>query len=333
MDPVVARLAEPITPESPCGEDLEDTPLLASFDAYRLFGQMAPLADDTDWREIRDKSLEALEQSRDLRLLAHLAAAVLRTDGLPRFCDVLQVAGQWFSAWPEQLFPRIDDDAILRKNALNSFGDRMAIVDGVRRRPFIANPQIGAFTLRDVEIATGKLAPSESGGEPPSEAHLNAVLAAADDAQLATLESGLGAAIAALRAIESGMRDAHGPEGMPEFDLLLGALGDIRRLLAEQLATRAANALPVAGADGDGAATGPGAAAVIGVGSIRSRDDAIRALDAVATFFRSNEPSSPVPLFVERAKRLIGKDFIEVLADMAPDGLDQARHVGGVQEE
>lgn len=331
MDPVVARLSEPVNPESPCGVDLEDTPLLASFDAYRLFGQMAPLADDTDWREIRDRSLEALEQSRDLRLLAHLAAAVLRTDGLQRFCDVVQVAGQWFSAYPEQLFPRIDDDAILRKNALNSFGDRMAIVDGVRRRPFIANPQLGAFTLRDVEIATGRLAPGESGGEPPSEAHLNAVLAAADDAQLAALESGLGAAIAALRAIESRMRDAHGTEGTPEFDLLLGPLGDIRRLLAEQLATRAANAMPVAGADG--AAGEPGAAAVIGVGSIRSRDDAIRALDAVATFFRSNEPSSPVPLFVERAKRLIGRNFIEVLADMAPDGLDQARHVGGVQEE
>ena len=331
MDPVVARLAEPINPESPCGEDLEDTPLLASFDAYRLFGQMAPLADDTDWREIRDRSLEALEQSRDLRLLAHLAAAVLRTDGLQRFCDVVQVGGQWFSAWPAQVFPRIDDDAILRKNALNSFGDRMAIVDGVRRRPFIANPQLGAFTLRDVEIATGKLVPGESGGEPPSEAHLNAVLAAADDAQLATLESGLGAAIGALRAIEAQMRDAHGAEGTPEFDLLLAPLGEIRRLLAEQLATRAANAMPVAGADGTAAV--PGAAAVIGVGSIRSRDDAIRALDAVATFFRSNEPSSPVPLFVERAKRLIGKDFIEVLADMAPDGLDQARHVGGVQEE
>lgn len=331
MDPVVARLAEPVNSENPCGEDLEDTPLLASFDAFRLFGQMAPLADDTDWRTIRDRALEALEQSRDLRLLAHLAAAVLRTDGLQRFCDVVQVAASWFSAFPDPLYPRVDEDAILRKNALNSFGDRMAIVDGVRRRPFISNPQIGAFSLRDVEIATGKLAPGESGGDPPSEAHLNAVLTAADGEQLATLEAGIGAAVRGLQSIESQMRDAHGAEGTPEFDLLLGPLADIRRLLAEQLATRAANSMPVVGADGTPAE--PGTAAVIGVGSIRSRDDAIRALDAVATFFRSNEPSSPVPLFVERAKRLIGRDFIEVLADMAPDGLDQARHVGGVRDE
>jgi len=72
---------------------------------------------------------------------------------------------------------------------------------------------------------------------------------------------------------------------------------------------------------------------VIGVGSIKSRDDAIRALDAVSAFFRKNEPSSPVPIFVERAKRLVAKDFLEVLKDVAPDGLDQAKRVGGIRDD
>ena len=66
---------------------------------------------------------------------------------------------------------------------------------------------------------------------------------------------------------------------------------------------------------------------------LRSRDDAVRALDAVAEFFRKNEPSSPVPIVVERAKRLISKTFLEVLADMAPDGLDEARRIGGIKDE
>jgi type VI secretion system protein ImpA len=68
------------------------------------------------------------------------------------------------------------------------------------------------------------------------------------------------------------------------------------------------------------------------VGVIRSRDDAIRALDRVADFFRKSEPSSPIPLFLERAKRLVAKDFLEVLADVAPDALAQARLVGGVKQ-
>jgi type VI secretion system protein ImpA len=331
MDPVVSRLAEAISADSPCGEDLEDTPLLASFDVHRIFGQMAAPAAETDWREIRDKAFEALEQSRDLRLLAHLAAASLRTNGLQRFCDVLQVASGWFSTYPEQLYPRVDEDAILRRNALNAFADRMAMVDAVRRQPFVTNAQLGAFALRHFELATGKVQPSESDGEVPSETHLNAALAAADGEELAAMESSLAAGVAALKHVESTMREAHGTEGVPEFDPLVASLEQIRKLLADQLAVRAAAAAPVEGADAAGGE--PGAAAVVGVGSIRSRDDAARALDAVAAFFRKNEPSSPVPLFVERAKRLIAKDFLELLADMAPDGLDQAKHVGGVRDE
>jgi type VI secretion system protein ImpA len=56
-------------------------------------------------------------------------------------------------------------------------------------------------------------------------------------------------------------------------------------------------------------------------------------LDAAAEFFRRNEPSSPIPLFLERAKRLVSKDFLEVLADVAPDALPQARSAGGLRDE
>ena len=87
-------LLQALSAEHPCGQDLEDTQLLASFDGYRLFGQSAPLASDTDWREIRDRSLEALEQSKDFRLLAHLASAIVRTAGFAAFTETLAVAAR-----------------------------------------------------------------------------------------------------------------------------------------------------------------------------------------------------------------------------------------------
>ena len=67
------------------------------------------------------------------------------------------------------------------------------------------------------------------------------------------------------------------------------------------------------------------------IGVVTSRQEAIRALDAVAEFFRRNEPSSPIPLFLDRAKRLVSKDFLAVLEDIAPDALPQARAAGGVR--
>jgi type VI secretion system protein ImpA len=330
MDSTIEKLCIPLSAEAPCGTDLEDTQLLAAFDAYRLFGQMSPLSTEINWREIRDKALEALAQSKDLRLLAHLAAAQLRLAGLAGFAEALTVAGRWFAEFPETLFPRVDEDAILRKNALNAFADGMAIIDALRRQPIVSNPQLGAFSLRHFDIAAGRLAVTEADGTPPSQAQLSAVLAAATPEQIGPMEASLGLALDALQQIEESMRTANGYEAAPDFGPLLDLLKPMRKILADELALRAANAMP-AGAEGsDGS---PDAGAVIGVGSIKSREDAMRALDAVIAFFRKNEPSSPVPLFVERARRLISKDFLEVLTDIAPDGLSQAKLVGGIRDE
>ena len=79
----------------------------------------------------------------------------------------------------------------------------------------------------------------------------------------------------------------------------------------------------------DSAAAAPAAGSAGGV--VKSRQDAIRALDAVADFFKRTEPSSPIPLFLARAKRLVSKDFLEVLADIAPEAVAQARAAGGLK--
>lgn len=335
MDSESSWLLEPISEDAPCGENLEDTQLLASFDGYRVFGQMTPPSGETDWREMRSAAEDALRKSKDFRLLANYAIARLQVEGLAPFCGMLEVAGQWLETYPDRVYPLVDEDAILRRNSLNNFSDRMAVLDAFRRTPFVRHPAVGAFSLRDVEIATGnlKLPDGEVGA---NQAQINGALSAIDDQELNASAAAFEQGIAALSKIDTLMRDAHGYEGAPDLGALLAPIQQIHGLLAEQVATRAAAAAAVAMVDGAaaGAEGGQqGAGAVIGVGSIRSRDDAVRALDAVAEFFRKNEPSSPVPIVVERAKRLISKTFLEVLADMAPDGLDEARRIGGIKDE
>jgi type VI secretion system protein ImpA len=112
------------------------------------------------------------------------------------------------------------------------------------------------------------------------------------------------------------------------MDQLTAAIGRIDRVLRAQLSTRSAPADEAVVIESAGAS--PNATAA--VGAIRSRDDAIRALDAVADYFRRNEPSSPIPLFVARAKRLVSKSFLEVVADLVPDAVPQVRAVGGIPE-
>jgi type VI secretion system protein ImpA len=324
-------LVEAISSESPCGEDLEDTQLLASFDAYRLFGQAAPLSPETDWREIRDQSLEALGKSKDFRLLAHYGCAVLRTDGLAEFATVLEAMAKWLQEWWAQAYPRVDEDAILRRNALNGFADRMAVVDGLRRATLLQHPQLGSLSIRDIEIATGTLTPAEGESPTVDQGQLGALITATSTEDLAARHAQLESLIQSLKSVDRMMRDQGGSDAAPDFDPLLGPVARTAKLFAEQLATRAPVGAAVAGDAGGNGAAAPGAARA--VGDIRSRDDALRTLDAVAAYFRANEPSSPVPLFVERAKRLVSKDFLAVLEDIVPDALAQAKAAGGVRDE
>ena len=321
-------LLEPLSPDSPCGQDLEDTQLLASFDAFRLFGQSVPLSPETDWRAIRDQSTEALAKSKDLRILAHLGSAVLRTDGWGPFAEVLDTASKWLDTWWEQVFPRVDDDAVLRRNALNAFADRMAVVDGVRRAPLLVHRQLGSLSVRDMEIAAGQIPRPEGDGQPqPDGTYVNAMLSASSLEELERLRGELDGCLRSLKSMETVMSEHGGSEAAPDFSPLTPPIAHARDAVASHIKSRApaetSGAVPGAnGADGQPLS-----------GVVRSRDDAIRALDAVATFFRTSEPSSPVPLFIERAKRLIAKDFLSVLEDIAPEALAQAKAVGGVRDQ
>ncbi len=68
-------------------------------------------------------------------------------------------------------------------------------------------------------------------------------------------------------------------------------------------------------------------------GEISSRDDVIRLLDKACEYFKRHEPSSPVPLLLERAKKLVTKSFLEIVRDMAPGGLSEVKSIGGIDTE
>jgi type VI secretion system protein ImpA len=334
-------LLQPIAPDQPCGESLEDTELLTSFDTYRLFGQSRPLdapAEENEkrvpkpitspeWIEIRDKARDALGRSKDLRLLAHLGTALLRTDGVSGFSSALNVASQWLQTYWSQTYPLVDEDAILRCSALNCFADPMAVVDGLRRVPLVSSRQHGTFSLRDIDIATHQMAPGT--GEAVADPNqINAAFGSMPLASLTQLHEDVTSAVAAIHKIDDVMRESGGVEATPKFELLSAQLARMSQVLRGQLG---AHPESDGGGNGTGAAPpatqdGPGISGVV-----KSRQDAIRALDAVAAFFRQTEPSSPIPLFIERAKRLVSKDFLEVLADIAPDAVPQARAAGGLK--
>ena len=336
-------LLQPISPEQPCGVSLDDSILLSSLDALRLFGQarspeappdpegdekeLAKARPPLEWDKIRADALEGLTKSKDLRLLAYLGTASLRTDGLPAFAGVLTTAAQWLETYWPQVYPALDEDAIARRNALNCFADPMAVVDRIWRLPLVTSRQHGRYSLRDIEIARGQAMPGTLENKPDEAAISNAFQELTLE-DLTVLDASVTAASGALTSIDARMRSEGGPEVAPDFGSLVTQFAKLGRVCKEQLASRGEASGIASGVAGDGS----GQAAFRG-GAINSRADAIRALDAVAEYFRRNEPSSPIPLFVDRAKRLVAKDFLEVLADIAPDALSVARSAGGLKDQ
>jgi len=336
-----AALCEPLSAEAPCGVDLEDTQLLASFDAYRLFGRDTLLSADTDWSQIRQRSLDALTQSRDLRLLVHLAAATLRLEGIAPFCALLSVADRWLSEQWELVFPRVADDALLRKNALSCLADPVAIVAHFRRVPMVSHRQFGSVTLRDIELATGQPDSMEEDPGAPDPRRIEATLAATPSVELEALVAVLSKGTNSLDNIVANMQQQADPQAAPDFAALAKALMRMRKVLVEQLATRVrtnstpreTNVSEPPALIRDNTMTVTETDMGTDTGEIRSREEAIRAIDAAVLFFRKYEPSSPVPILLERARRLVSKGFMEVLEDIAPDGLAQARIIGGIRGE
>lgn len=351
------QLLAPISEHQPCGEDLDYSDVLTSFDAYRLFGQSVPLEQalppptDPDagekrerdaripkprewpeWPLIRDRAAAGIGRSKDVRLLVILGTALLRTNGLPAFCTSLVVAAEWLERYWVDVYPRVDGDATMRRNALNGFADSMAVVEGLRRTPIISTRQLGVVTFKDLDLST-RAVPLSNEERASHDKRVTALFAATADEVLRVVQH-LTDAATAVQRIERTMREA--PEGgdPPSLGSLQAVLTRTVQLMKPYLPVPAAAGAAAAGDAAEGAAGGDAASVAAGaIGPIASREDAIRALDAVADFFRRTEPSSPVPLFVMRAKRLVAKDFLEVLADVVPEAVSSARLAGGVREE
>jgi type VI secretion system protein ImpA len=102
---------------------------------------------------------------------------------------------------------------------------------------------------------------------------------------------------------------------------------------AEALAEPEAEAEPGASVVEQAVARRPGGVTAASLTEVTTRADALRLLDLVCQYYVRFEPSSPLPMLIERARRLADKNFLDILRDLAPDGLGQAQIVVGNRDE
>jgi type VI secretion system protein ImpA len=55
----------------------------------------------------------------------------------------------------------------------------------------------------------------------------------------------------------------------------------------------------------------------------------VAAIERICQYYERNEPSSPIPLLLKRAKRLVSKSFIDIVRDLSPDALAKLEVISG----
>ena len=336
------RLLKPISEEHPCGEELDDfvfsseyTELerLAQGREEQVMGDEVIPAEEPDWRAVREKSEALFDQAKSLRVAVLLTKALTMREGLAGAASGFGLIRQLLEQFWDHLDPLIDEgDATERMHTLGELGSTEGYIRLLRKTVLVASAAIGKFTIRDYLLA-GDFLTAPEGEETPQMSTINQALMDIDLEELQATLSQLDELADHAKAIETAFNGQVEAADQLALDDLYRLCRDVRPVLQDALERRgvATGDGPEAGAEGEAGAKAPVAAAA--PGEINSREDAMKMLDRVTEYFNKNEPSSPVPLLVQRAKRLVSQDFTSILKDLAPGGLKEFEVISGSKKD
>jgi type VI secretion system protein ImpA len=355
---------QPISDDAPAGENLENDSAFGALERAargkpeQQAGTVVIPAEDPDWKDVDAQATALLARTHDLRILQLLAVARLYLRGLPGFAEVLaaireQLQTTWAQVHP-QLDPEDDNDPTLRANALFSLADSGRVLRVLRDLPLVVSGRAGKISWRDIGISIGTIeAPDDR--DKLTEATIRGAFTDADRGRLADLRAALASAIADTVAIPAAFDEQAGYGTGPDLSELTKILREMSRYIdryapaaevpaedepaedapGEDAAVDAETDAPPDG-DAEEAAPRPGkrrGVSAASLGPVTTRADAVRLLDLAIAYYERYEPSSPLPLLIGRARRMADKNFLDILRDMAPEGVDSAQRLFGIVDE
>lgn len=328
-----------IASEPPCGPDLEYDSEFLSFDQLargkpeQQYGDTVIAAEEPDWRAVDRAAASLFQRSKDFRVACVLARAWTRMHGMTGFADGLALNLGLLERYWDTVHPRLDIDGeydpVPRSNALNILGNADGLMRDFRAAALLQG--VGApILVRDAETIQASGADSAV----MSRSQLTAMLVNAHTAGSPELQALLRAQ-QSLGTIRQICLDKLGPESSPDLADLSALVSQLLHpITSQQGAAEAGEEATAEPQLAMGAAATGGAAAPLQIaGEIRSREDAIRVMGLVCSYLERYEPTSPAPLLIRRAQRMMTMDFMAIINELAPDSLNQVKLVTGSNQE
>jgi type VI secretion system protein ImpA len=344
----LAALLEPIPGDAPQGVDIrEDFSSQSPYnrlrdarsearDAEKMIDNGDPNAGDPmpSWRIVREIGLKTLQETtKDLEVAAWVTEAYVRSHGLAGlFAGATLIKGLSEQYW-DAIFPLPDDYGVETRVApvtgLNGRDGGGSLIQPLYKLRFFDRPDGTPVTFFSYQS-------SEQLPSLPAErrdARIKAGTVPWDDIQNEARTAGaapLGRlrdqATAALEAWEGmgKVLDEKASEDPPSTSHVRDMLRQIHEVAIRYAPApeAAEEAAPEEAAAGDTAAAAGGVAGPAGFATAPrtvSRDDALKTLETIATFFRRTEPASPLAYTLDDAIRRAKLTWPELLEEVVPD--------------
>ncbi|OED39504.1 hypothetical protein AB833_15155 [Chromatiales bacterium (ex Bugula neritina AB1)] len=350
------ELATEVSAESPSGRpDIEYDPVFQQLriaiegKAGSQMGAAVIEPQPPDFALALEICSDLLKQSKHMALLVFLVRAAFGAKGFRGGADALSVVhkifcDQWDTIHPQAETDDPDDPWWERVGALRELTDAPDISETIYRANLVDVRHIGAFSLRDIDIANGKRSASEEEKERCNIKLIKGAFAESNAESIAGTALALQASSDTLREIAAFSADYKGFDAL-SFDSLIGRLEDCRAALkeyaAEKLTTQVVEADSIAGEHESAKAQSSDstdkvaaeqvvaipAAVIASSGRFTDRDSVAAAFDNIVTYYLKFEPSSPVPILVYRARQMVYKNFFDILQELAPNHKDNFRAI------
>lgn len=336
-------LLAPVSDDAPAGENLEygvvaELERLSTGNPGKLDPETREMvgAEEPEWRKVRETALAAFAQTKDLRVAVILTRSLLSLNGLAGLGAGVELIARMTETYWDAVHPMLDaeydNDPVERLNALANLDDPEGVLRVLRGTRLLESREVGVYTVRDLEMVTGRLSVPE-GTTPPSRTHMEAAWRTGDPEENAARREGVEKALAGANALVTLFREK--TNDSPSIDNLRAALKRIKEFYDEVADDGSSETQEGEGEAGDEAGSGAGTGGRGGGGkaggALASRDDAVRMLTQIAAFLRKTEPSSPAPMFIDRAVKMLQSDFVTIVKELMPDSKERIEMLGGIK--
>lgn len=288
------------------------------------------------WRTVREIGLKTLtETAKDLEVAAWVTEAYVRSHGLSGLAAGAKLISGLAETYWDGVFPLPDDYGVETRVApvtgLNGREGNGSLIQPLHMLPLYLRPDGMPFALYQYDAssqlgtldAERRAARLEAGAIPFDDVEKEA--RAQGTRTFVRLRQDAREALEAWQHM-SNVLDEKASEDPPSTstvrDLVRHVLEISNRYAPPEEAAAVAGEGEAAAAEGaEGMAVGTGVSMGIGVpaGNVVNREDALRALENLATFFRRTEPVSPLAYTIEEAVRRGRMSWPDLLEEVVPD--------------